>query len=167
MLIIDGYNLIFTETKIFDKNSDSLENARSSLIRRIKEHNHKSKEHIIIAFDGKSGLHYPEKVQEDRQIELVFSQSEQSADQLILNIISASAYPKTIELVSSDRELAESAKKLGTKTCSSNDFIARISNRSKDSKKSWEISRDDEPVEKAIGLSPDEAKAWLKIFSKD
>ncbi|MFH1228646.1 MAG: NYN domain-containing protein [Planctomycetota bacterium] len=165
MLIIDGYNLIFSETSATDKNPDSLEKARLNLIRRIKEHNHKRKEHIVIVFDGKSESDYPEKIREDNQIEIIFSQSGQSADEVILNIISASAYPKTIELISSDRELTESAKKIGAKTCSAANFIEIISNRTKNSRKPWEISRDDEPVEKAIGLSPDEAKAWLRIFS--
>lgn len=163
MLIIDGYNLIFAKEQV-ETSGPSLEQLRTKLINRLRDYNRPRNEYIILVFDGESGALYPERRKEDKNIEVIFSQAGQTADELILNIASTSDYPKAIEVVTSDRELVESVKRLKAKTCTSADFLDRLNKPAKEDAKYNQSGGGDEPIEKVIGLSPSEVDAWLKIF---
>jgi predicted RNA-binding protein with PIN domain len=167
MLIIDGYNLIFARESRPDKEPESLEQQRNKLINRLRDYNRPRNEYIIIAFDGESNHLYPERRKEDKNIEVIFSQAGQTADELILNIASTSDNPKNIEVITSDRELADGIKRLKAKICSSAEFLERLNKPAKEDAKYNQSSGGDEPIEKVIGLSPAEVEAWMKIFGND
>ena len=171
MLIIDGYNLIFAKEQV-ETSGPSLEQLRNKLINRLKEYNRPRNEHIILVFDGESDALYPERRKEDKNIEVVFSQAGQTADDLILSLVSASALPKATEVITSDRELTDGVKRLKAKVCSSTDFLDRLNKpalprHSCESRNPDGGTSIDEPIEKVIGLSPSEVDAWLKIFGDD
>ncbi|MFH0888849.1 MAG: NYN domain-containing protein [Planctomycetota bacterium] len=122
ILIIDGYNLIFSDlwkkSNWNNKNSESemdskpqgfLEQARDNLITRLKSYNIKRRFQIIVIFDGDESIGYQSHQKESPNIEIIFSTKKSKADNLIIDIVENKIHNKNnqgIRVVTSDRLLA-------------------------------------------------------------
>jgi predicted RNA-binding protein with PIN domain len=164
ILIIDGYNLLFSGLGQADTTKPNhLETLRDNLVAQLKSYNIRKKYRIIVVFDGdKAVSHYPQE-RESGNVRVVFSQGRTTADEHIINLVSAYIQDKPrrsdVSAVTSDRALAET---LGhrVKVVSSQEFAVEL--LLKDKNIPTTIKED--PIEKFTGLKPADVPKWLKIF---
>lgn len=181
ILLIDGYNLIFTQPPDrvrFTRHPESirgagfnhpgeLETLRDNLVSQLKSYNIKKKYRIIVVFDGdKTNTHYPEE-KESGGIRVVFSQGKTTADEHIINLISSYIQEKPhrqdLCVVTSDRDLAETLSNNRVRIISSQEFATELTIKSRDTSPDLK----GEPFEKFTGLKPSDVPKWLKMFSKE
>lgn len=165
ILLIDGYNLIFSGFATPDNtHSDYLEKLRNNLLSQLKSYNIRKKFRIIVAFDGDKTIgHYPQE-KESGGIRVAFSEGKTSADDLIISMAASllEEKPRRQDLcaVTSDRALAETLLGHRVKVISSEEFAAELTVRNNSA--AHELK--DEPIEKFTGLKPADVPKWLKIF---
>jgi predicted RNA-binding protein with PIN domain len=159
VLIIDGYNLIGAAPEAFTK-MPALENRREHLIRMLQSTPHLRNSKIIIVFDGDSSKGKPKKYQ-FHNIEVIFSGDQQNADQVIQEIIRQNSSSKSLHIISSDREIQNSARDHHAHLSSSQEFWKQL--RKNHSNKA--IPKESKTVNKQE-LSQREVQEWLTIFKK-
>lgn len=169
ILLIDGYNLIFTQplrARAGFTPPDELETLRDNLVSQLQSYNIKKKYRIIVVFDGdKANTHYPQE-RESGNIRVVFSQDKSTADEHIINLVLSYVREKPqrqdLCAVTSDRALAEALRSNRVKIISSQEFAVELTVKDKDTSPDLK----DEPIEKFTGLKPSDVPKWLKIFEE-
>lgn len=162
MLLIDGYNLLFAMVR-GDHARFDVDVEREHLISLLQRYKRKKGACIVAVFDGnhftQSMLIGDSTVRDG--IKIIFTRSGESADDRIVEIVAKERDRKGIKVVTSDRAIVNAVEKLGSQTVSSQSFGAQL------------YRELDEPVcenprdPKASGISPAEAKSWLKKFGID
>lgn len=155
--IIDGYNLI---KQIPSLSSEELRDSRDSLIHLIKTFNltgsHRNK--VTIVFDGREDVFSPGT---EREFDIIFSRGE-SADSKIKKIVSLSGSPRSLIVVSEDKEIVFFARSYGANTNSINEFLSRMQKQKKtecpDGKKDEVSSKTAEKITQEL------KKIWLKDY---
>ncbi|MEW6026310.1 MAG: NYN domain-containing protein [Planctomycetota bacterium] len=186
ILIIDGYNLLFSGLgQAADTKPNQLEVLRNNLVSTLKSYNLKKKYRIIVVFDGdKTVNHYPQE-RESGNVRVVFSQDKATADEHLVNLVSSyireKPHRQDLCAVTSDRALAETLLGHRVKVISSDEFAAELTKQNaidfpdlKGEHRSDpargearpEGRRDSEPMEKFTGLKPADVPKWLKIFGE-
>jgi predicted RNA-binding protein with PIN domain len=178
-LIIDGYNLIFAERDL-PASPNALERARNELIYLLTHYNLKKSYQIIVVFDGDSrfnwfNTHYiiPNPVQTRQAracpgIEIHFSASDSSADDLIKKMIYSYTHPgleswsrkrvvQDAQVVTSDRELIRTANKMGITTIDSRDFLHEL-------RDSFQPDLETPDSSKPSGVPEHQVGQWMKVF---
>ncbi|MDH3797471.1 MAG: NYN domain-containing protein [Desulfobacterales bacterium] len=123
-IIIDGYNLIRQSTTLSTLDQQDIMLGREALVdmlaayRKIKPHR------ITVVFDGRSSPVFSPQRNRLKGIALRFSRSGESADDVIKRM--AHKEREKALVVSSDREVADSAAANGAATISSQEFEAKI-----------------------------------------
>ena len=169
ILLIDGYNLIFTQplrARAGFTSPNELETLRDNLVAQLKSYNTRKKFRIIVVFDGdKTNTHYPQE-KESGNIRMVFSQGQATADEHIINLVSSyireKPHRQDLCAVTSDRALAETLISNRVKIISSQEFAAELTVRNSSAVPELK----DEPIEKFTGLKPSDVPKWLKIFEE-
>lgn len=116
-LLIDGYNLL----GIFHKN---LEKAREDLISRLERYSSLKGHDLTIVFDGwKEGQPFETKFKVGR-VTVIYSRLGEKADSVIERILKERK--RSWIVVSSDREVADSAWSMGYASISSQEFEGKI-----------------------------------------
>ncbi|MBI4711986.1 MAG: NYN domain-containing protein [Planctomycetes bacterium] len=175
LILIDGYNLIFseqTDLAWWDKDPSFLEKSRDSLIAKLISYNATRKYHIIVAFDSDqtcaAGSFYPQRQKPTTLIEVVFPQHGYKADDFIINFVYSHPKPKGILVVTSDRQIVYLSKRESAKVISSQEFMETLNRPAKTSadEKSKELDAG-EPIEKIVGLTPSETEKWMEVFGDE
>jgi predicted RNA-binding protein with PIN domain len=123
-IIIDGYNLIRQSTTLSILDQQDIMLGREALVdmlaayRKIKPHR------ITVVFDGRNSPVFSPQRNRQKGICMWFSRSGESADDIIKQM--AKKEREKALVVSSDREVADSAASSGAATISSQEFEARI-----------------------------------------
>ncbi|MBN1149848.1 NYN domain-containing protein [candidate division WOR-3 bacterium] len=145
ILIIDGYNIL-------GRNPDSLfgEEERENLMSKVRALTSGSNFYTFVVFDGSGKTSSREK---RPGVEIMFSSSEDSADELIVNLVEKSATAgQRVFVVTADRELSFRCKKFGALVF-------------KDA--SLAVKKKKKPLKKDDKISPSESvDYWLKLFNK-
>jgi uncharacterized protein len=130
---IDGYNLLFRHVHV--PSGKNFEAARNKLITELDAKIAHLKAHVTVVFDApfqndelKRG-HF-------RSLEIIFSAKAQSADDLLIEIFKHHPQPRTLCLVTSDRELQKRAKLFSVAFQSVEDFMRLL--RKKETKQAEE-----------------------------
>lgn len=154
MLIIDGYNLLWSVHKEADHNElDDLELCR--LIGRYLKIVRRKGQMI---FDGTGP---PDKAPFGRiaNLEVIFSGQTKDADAVIEAKIAADSAPKRLTIVSSDQRVRKAARSAKAGSIKSEKFyneMAKVLSRRRPQR---------EPREKRLGLDPAQTRQWLKYFN--
>lgn len=181
ILLIDGYNLIFTGLgQSAGPNHNQLEALRDNLVRQLKSYNLRKKLRIIVVFDGDRTVNYYPQEKESGGVRTVFSQDNASADEHIINLAASYIKDKSglagISVVTSDRDLARTLEGLPTpgghrhsaqriKVISSESFAAGLNDRHNGESDGPDgTDEPQDPPEKLAGLNPADVPKWLKIF---
>ena len=123
-IIIDGYNLIRQSPTLSPLDQQDIMLGREALVetlaayRRIKPHR------ITVVFDGRNGPLFSVQRNRKKGISMRFSRRGESADDVIKRM--ARREREKALVVSSDREVADSAALCGAATISARQFEARI-----------------------------------------
>ena len=87
-IIIDGYNVIYTDDRLRRVACKDLDRARTGLIERVVEYVRNRSIQVTVVFDGRGGI-AESTVVVPRKVQIVFSPRGQSADELIVSTIRA------------------------------------------------------------------------------
>lgn len=157
LTIIDGYNLLHHVQGCYVDSQERLTPYQLCVILSRWAQQHRARK-LLVVFDGyplaDSGLG-------DRRfdrVEIIFSRSAKTADEVIADHIKSSSSPRRLTVVSSDRQIQQGASRRRCKSSGSDQFWLRLC---KDLSKP---SMPREPSEKRAGLAGQDINYWLKQF---
>lgn len=102
-LIIDGYNLLKNVLRLQHISSDM----RNQFLKRLGIYSQKKSVEILIVFDGgDASFNYSERIY---GLEIIYSGFIDSADDVIMRIITAHVYQENLLIISSDRQIIDLA----------------------------------------------------------
>ena len=156
--IIDAYNL-YHYARRQDDSSPSL--AVSGLISAVAKWARISKDDTLLVFDGNRPAEVDVSRSPGRGFAVQFVGPGRTADDVIIDFITTYSAPRTLLIVSTDREIRREAKKRRCKVLSCKDFWADVVKM---------LSRRPpvrEPREKRTGLTGDQVDYWLDEFGME
>jgi len=163
LIIIDGYNLIFTVPeleKYVEKNC--IESVRDYVITLLSHYRQEKRYGIIIVFDGTSSETTLPRRSTYKEIEIVYSKTGTDADTEIKNITSKCKNPKDVRIVTYDNEIKRHVKKCGCETVEPKSFFRAVYEvLNKKTEKKYP-----EPESKWKGPSKMDAEYWKDIFQE-
>jgi len=124
--IVDGYNVIHADPQLKRILRSDLEAARRRLVRRLTLYLETKNVSLTVVFDGHGGITDVE-VEIPGRLQLMYSPTGQSADDLILEILESSTNPREYVVVTSDMaDIGRAARSLGADVLPSAEFLSRI-----------------------------------------
>jgi len=119
-------------------------------------------EKVCVVFDGRSpdaGLADPV---EDSRITVIYS-GRRSADAVICEHIAADTAPRRLTVVSTDRQIRKAGRRRRCKLATSEEFAESLLRPLRRADR----PRRTEPPEKRRGLTPEQARSWLRELDLD
>ncbi|UCG53104.1 MAG: NYN domain-containing protein [Candidatus Latescibacterota bacterium] len=157
-IIIDGYNVIYTDDRLRRIACRDMERAREEFLRVLEDYIKAKDIQVTVVFDGKGGMVEAEAVVPGK-LQVVYSATGQSADDLILSVVEESGKARSYMVVTSDRaHIGGMAKRLGCEVLGSKRFLERLLKRTPESSK----HRDEKPGQGNI-----DTDYWLGMFGTD
>jgi len=123
-LIIDGYNLIYAGRHMPRMNAAGLQRQRDRLIDLLSSYRKQKGSDITIIFDGWQAGWFEEQREFKKGVEILFTRSGEKADDVIKRM--ARYRGSGAVIVSSDREIAKYAEKMGVTVIPSEQFLGRL-----------------------------------------
>jgi len=123
-LIVDGYNLIRQSPSLREVESRDLQMGREALIRQLASYKRIRGHQITIVFDGWRSGSLTESQQWERGILVIYSKRDERADEVIKRL--AKRFGQGAVVVTSDREVAHFAERVGATAVSSEEFEGRM-----------------------------------------
>ena len=153
MLLIDGYNVLFKAVRGV-KDGRRLAEARDLLVSRIGRHCEATRQKARVFFDPKrtGGTPAFDRILKRPPVEVV-QLAELSADDAIKAAVAAGTDRTAYRVVSSDREVADAAKRRNFETMAAEEFLEEIDRREAGA-----------PPEKPDGVGPEGLKYWMDQF---
>jgi predicted RNA-binding protein with PIN domain len=154
VLLIDAYNVLHATMPAVLAGLD--EEGLCVAIQRSAYRRHRA----IVVCDGRVKPLGPEASPVDG-VELVYSGSTRTADDVIIDRIDASHTPRRLVVVSTDREIRAAARRRRCTSVTSDDFVARVAET---------LDRTPAPPRDAKPHGPltgDQVDRWLKHFGID
>ena len=158
--VIDGNNLIYALREVgIEVDRGGLFRLLSRFIRSRKNliSENTSRKAVMLVFDGPAPYGPLAKQFEDDYIDVKFAPAS-TADKMIMEYISTDSAPRLLTVVSTDHEIRAAAKRRRCKSKTSEEFARTLLRMLQKPPKRTPT----EPPEKRIGLTPDQARAWLK-----
>ena len=161
LIIIDGYNLIFTVPELERHvKVNNIEPVRDYVISLLSKYKEKKRCDVLLVFDG----NYTEAVLPKKQtyagITVIYSKSGISADTEIKNITTLCQNPKDVSIVTYDNDIKRHVKKCGCQIIEPKVMYKEIMEVLNEDKK----INYDEPEGKRKGPSETDAKYWKDVF---
>lgn len=152
--LVDGYNLMFVskEHQPFRKGK-TLEQCRRILLKKLAAFAASRRESVTVVFDGEGGGGGGRL----GNVEVFFTRVKGGADAQIIRRVEEQSNRKTLAVVSSDREVAEAAKRLGAVSIRSGAFMQQVE----------AIGGPGEPDPKQATPDDAETEFWLGIFGDE
>jgi len=120
-LIIDGYNLLHTDSTLVECASTHLQEARHRLVRMIEKTAFQTAKHTIVVFDGQSAGE--DSALSTDVIEVIFSPSNLTADSIIERLVEGCPDPEKVLVITSDRAEQTTVQSTGAHVFSSSEFM--------------------------------------------
>ncbi len=125
-VIIDGYNVIYTDETLRRKACRDLEGARRDFLDKLKGYVARRRLKVTVVFDGRGGMVDAETVIPGR-LQVLYSASSQTADEVIVATLKKSGNPAAYIVVTSDMaDIGRAAKAMGCEVIGSKRFLQRI-----------------------------------------
>ncbi len=128
-LLIDGYSLLYRDAALDALRTRDMRRAREALIRKIDRLADALAESVEIVFDGRTGG--PEDIRTGR-LRVVFSNSDQSADTVIEQLVHRDPSPAGIHVVTADRLERDTVSAAGAQIMSCAAFLEWIERMDRD-----------------------------------
>jgi predicted RNA-binding protein with PIN domain len=123
-IIIDGYNFIRQSTTLSSLDQQDIMLGREALVSLLAAYRKTKPHRITVVFDGSNSPVFSSQRARQKGISIRFSRSGESADDIIKRM--ANREREKALVVSSDREVADSATSSGAATISAQAFEAKI-----------------------------------------
>lgn len=119
--IVDGYNVLHKNSVLADQTK---EDGRTVLVRLIESEQPQGSlnNQVTVVFDGYRGQW---AAPESSPVRVLFS-DEESADDKIKKLVDKSSSPRSLIVVTDDREIRYFVKGLGAKIMDADEFLARL-----------------------------------------
>lgn len=119
-LIIDGYNLLHVSQSLIHLDSIQLQWERDHLVDQLSAYQRLKPCEITVVFDGWRGGWTTEKREKKKGVGLVFSKLGEKADEVIKRLLKEKGSGAIV--ITSDRDIARFAERLGIPVISSGQF---------------------------------------------
>ncbi|MCK4773442.1 MAG: NYN domain-containing protein [Candidatus Krumholzibacteria bacterium] len=151
-IIVDGYNVIHADERLKRLVRQDLLEARRKLVERLARYLERKNLQTTVVFDGRGGLTDVD-VEIPGKLQVLFSASGQTADDLIIEILETSSNAREYIVATSDMaDIGRTARAMGAQVVESRAFLARIDQK----KRQIEENAPDEIVE--------DVDYWLERF---
>ena len=154
-IIVDAYNLLYSDKELARLAERDLKRARQGLIKRIVGYAGSKKVRMTLVFDGSQALIQESEMASGR-IKIIYSSPPASADDLIIEELDRLSSPRGTAVVTSDNQVAALSRMRGATVVASNKFWLRL-------QKIGASRR--QPGEKPEDISSQEVDEWMDIFS--
>jgi predicted RNA-binding protein with PIN domain len=125
-IIVDGYNVIYTDDRLRRTACKDLQGARDRLMELLKRYLEERRVQVTVVFDGRGGLAEAESLVPGK-LQALYSARNQTADELILATLRRSSNPKSFVVVTSDMaDIGRTAMRWGCKVIGSKRFLDRL-----------------------------------------
>jgi predicted RNA-binding protein with PIN domain len=162
-LIIDGHNVLFAIAPHRGRTvSEALEAAREELTSQLLRHHRLSGEAITVVYDSRRFTGGASPQESLPGIRILTSHPPRTADDDILRLVRESTAPRTLRVVTSDRELRAACVACGAAVVGAMTFYRELLQEATSTVKGEEESRI-----KTQSPSDDEVREWLDIFGGD
>lgn len=154
-VIVDGYNLIYAHPELKERVRTDARRAREMLITILAGYVRARKVKVTLVFDSRLTRAAPVLSLPPR-LEVLFSRSGLSADELIVKMMESERQPGSVTVVSSDyKDIGRVAKSLGIHVLPAQTFWREILKEKK---------RGEKTEEKPTSVSEREVEYWLEEF---
>jgi predicted RNA-binding protein with PIN domain len=152
-ILVDGHNLIgrLATTSLQDANDEA------TLIRMLGSYRARTGRSITVVFDPGSTFALPQ-TRRYRGIDIVFAPHSSDADAVIVRLVRKNPDPRSWQVITSDRSLAETVRGLGARVQSAEVFARKLE---------WREPEPEGLPWKDQALSQDELEEWLDLFEGD
>lgn len=123
-LIIDGYNLIRTDKSLSPK--VNLQSLRETLLNKLSLYKKGKIHKITVVFDGSHSDNTSRTIENIYGIKVIYSKQNETADDVIKEIVETSENPGEILVVTSDNELRHAVRAGGVSVTSSGSLSRRL-----------------------------------------
>lgn len=160
-IVIDGYNMMHASRGFRnDWTEMSLEEARRAMINFAVARRQADKQTVTIVFDGASGI--DNRGSTHHGVEVIFSEPGIPADDVIKRIVAGAPRPKSVLVITADREIKSYVQACGACTISPDMYLAEA--EKEDTRRR---ANPPEPREKFVGPHPGEIDRWRKVLGFD
>jgi len=123
-IIVDGYNLIRQWPELAMLDRADLQSGREALLRELQSYRRAKSHKITVVFDGRERGGFSEGTESAGGIGVRYSKRGETADSVIARLVTEGGEGTVV--VSSDREVAEAARRQGAAWLSAAEFLARV-----------------------------------------
>jgi len=156
-IIIDGYNVIHADERLKRTAARNLQQAREHLIAMLERYLSDRKLQVTVVFDGRGRLADMESVIPGR-LQVVYSSSPGTADELIVSTLEESDNPRAFIVVTSDRtDIGRTARAMGAEVIASEEFLERL----RGGPRAPKVGKPEKPA-----ADDADTEYWLKKFSR-
>jgi len=112
VLIVDGHSAVFSTSHLAEMHRQDMRRARSELVRELTYFQDMSEYHVEVVFDGK-GERLDSEMRQDKDILVMYSRANQTADAVIERIVAKHAEKYDVEVASNDRFVLDTVSVFG------------------------------------------------------
>lgn len=123
--LVDGYNLLF---RVCHKTS-SLQSRRELLITLLDQQLAFLKGRCSLIFDSSEQLREAPECASFANLDVTYTPRNLTADHYIIELVEQSSSPKTLTIVTSDRDLARACRSIGAHTLTVEAFLSLIAKK--------------------------------------
>ena len=112
VLIVDGHSAVFSTPDLAEIHQHDMRGARTELMRDLTHFQDTSDYHVVLVFDGK-GEKLDQELRQEKDILVMYSKTNQSADAVIERIVAQHAKKFKVEVASNDRFVLDTISVFG------------------------------------------------------
>lgn len=157
-VLVDGNNLLYAALEADPERPPS----RTTMCLRLGQWSRRTGESVAVVFDGRAPAGGLARQISASDVEVQFSGSGTSADDVLRELIEAHSAARLLLVVSSDREVVRAAKRRRAKTIGSKDFWSALQRQL-----ARETPRPREPMAKRRGLKKSDTDRWIRKLGLD
>ncbi len=123
-IILDGYNVIRQWPELAMLDRGDLQAGREALLQQLQAYRRTRGHRITVVFDGREQGGFSETTESAAGIDVRYSRRGETADIVISRLVAEGG--AGIVVVSSDREVASTARRSGAATLPATEFVAKV-----------------------------------------
>lgn len=125
-VIVDGYSVLHAWPKLRRAAGRSLEQQRDALVRVLRQFGDARQWRVTVVFDGYAAKRKPAEIEPTPGVEVLFSETGKTADDVIERMVGQSGGRADILVVTSDRMERHTVESLGAQSVDAELFEAEV-----------------------------------------
>ena len=125
-ILVDGYSVLHFWPRLRKLAGRSLETQRAALIHVLQQYGDATDCRVTVVFDGYAAKHKPNPMVPPPGLEVLFSETGKTADEVIERFVGTAAHPGNIRVVTSDNLERGTVETLGAQSVSTEIFETEV-----------------------------------------